>query len=135
MWNSSAWIEKNDGKDKKQTDEYMTKGNVTEQGIIKFFMNTVGTSACISKKNELTDDRILCIVPFTSKRKMGSIVVRQSDRIGTDKEVRVYCKGAPDMLLNKVEYTSIKDGRIQSINTQASVPKELLGEMEMEAGA
>ena len=76
MWNSSAWIEKNDGKDKKQTDEYVTKGNVTEQGIIKFFMNAVGTSACISKKNELTEDRILCVVPFTSKRKMGSIVVR-----------------------------------------------------------
>jgi len=30
MWNSSARIEKNDGKDKQITDEYLTKGNVTE---------------------------------------------------------------------------------------------------------
>jgi hypothetical protein len=44
MWNSSAWIEKNDGKDKMVTDEYLTKGNVTEQGIMKFFMNAIGAT-------------------------------------------------------------------------------------------
>lgn len=66
---------------------------------------------------------------------MGSIVVRQNDKIGTDKEVRVYCKGAPDMLLQKVTFTSVKDGRVHNINTQSAVPKELLSEMEIESGA
>ena len=33
-------------------------------------------------KNELTEDITLCIVPFTSTRKMGSIVVRRPDRSG-----------------------------------------------------
>jgi len=39
LWNSSARIEKNDGTDPNIKDEYVTKGNVTEQGMIKFFMN------------------------------------------------------------------------------------------------
>lgn len=76
LWNSSAWIEKNDGKDPLIKDEYIPKGNVTEQGIMKFFMNSMGANFCVKKKGDLTDDKILCTVPFTSKRKMGSIVVR-----------------------------------------------------------
>ena len=44
LWNSSAWIEKNDGKDPNITSEYVTKGNVTEQGIIKFFINATSAS-------------------------------------------------------------------------------------------
>jgi len=47
LWNSSARIEKNDGQDPNETGEYVTKGNVTEQGIIKFFMNTIGAEGCI----------------------------------------------------------------------------------------
>jgi len=35
----------------------------------------------------------LCIVPFDSQRKRGSIVVEREDG-----SVRVYCKGAPDVL-------------------------------------
>lgn len=112
------------------TDEYVTKGNVTEQGIMKFFMNALGPSACLRKKGDLTDDKILCVVPFTSKRKMGSIVVRQSDKMNTDKEVRVYCKGAPDMLLKKVTYCITKDGTIQPISRQTKVPKDLLLDTE-----
>ena len=32
----------------------MTKGNVTEQGIIKFFMNNMGGEGCIDFKKNLT---------------------------------------------------------------------------------
>lgn len=42
MWNSSARIEKNDGKDPQIKDEWLTKGNVTEQGLFKFFMGFIG---------------------------------------------------------------------------------------------
>lgn len=71
---------------------------------------------CVGKKADLTEDKILCVVPFTSKRKMGSIVVRQIDKVNSDKEVRVYCKGAPDMLLQKVNRTVGKDGMVKKIN-------------------
>lgn len=135
LWNSSAWIEKNDFKDPNVKDDYVTKGNVTEQGIMKFFMNSMGANFCVKKKSDLTDDKILCIVPFTSSRKMGSIVVKQQDKLGTDKEVRVYCKGAPDMLLQKVSYSITKDGTVAPINSQTQVPSELLKPMEKETGA
>lgn len=62
-------------------------------------MDAIGPTQCVSKKTALKPEHILCEVPFTSKRKMASIVVRQADKINTDKEVRVYTKGAPDMLL------------------------------------
>jgi len=42
MWNSSARIEKNDGSDPQIKDEWLTKGNVTEQGLFKFFMGVLG---------------------------------------------------------------------------------------------
>jgi len=42
MWNSSARIEKNESPDTKDDNPHWpweTKGNVTESGIFKFFMN------------------------------------------------------------------------------------------------
>lgn len=42
LWNSSAWIEKN------EEGVYEAKGNVTEAGIIKYFMNSpLTTEGCI----------------------------------------------------------------------------------------
>jgi hypothetical protein len=49
LWNSSARIEQEEG-------EWITRGNVTEQGLIKFFMNTISAEGCIGKRNELADD-------------------------------------------------------------------------------
>ena len=103
MWNSSARIEKNDGSDKEVTDEYLTKGNVTEQGIFKFFMGVLGGAGALAQKNALTEENTVEVIQFTSSRKRASIIVRNSDKIGTDEEIRVYCKGAPDMLF---EYTT-----------------------------
>lgn len=110
LWNSSARIEKNDGSDPNVTSEYVTKGNVTEQGIIKFFMSSIGASGCLGVKDQLQGENVLCVIPFTSKRKRGSIVVRNPDQEGTDQEVRVYCKGAPDMLFEFVDYVVGGDG-------------------------
>jgi hypothetical protein len=44
---------------------------------------------------------------------MGSIVVRVTDKIGTDKEIRIYTKGAPDFLLEKCLYTATADGTVK----------------------
>jgi hypothetical protein len=49
---------------------------------------------------------------------MGSIVVNQQNFIGTGKEIRVYTKGAPDMLLDKVKYCIGKDGTTKSIDSE-----------------
>lgn len=103
LWNSSARIEKNNGANKLITDEYVLNGNVTEMGLIKFFTGAIGFEACISERQRLTADNTLCVISFSSSRKRASIVVRNLDKEGTDEEVRVYCKGAPDMLF---DYTS-----------------------------
>ena len=100
MYNSSARIEKNEEDDKDKTP-YMTKGNVTEQGIIKFFMNQFNKDSGNTaekagkamldaklKVNEKNDG--LDIVEFSSSRKRASIVVHHGDG------VRIYTKGAPD---------------------------------------
>lgn len=86
---------------------------MTEQGILKYLAAATSTEACVKKKAELSEDKIQCIIPFTSKRKMGSVVVKVSDKIGTDKEIRVYTKGAPDMLLERCTYTTSADGTVR----------------------
>jgi len=42
------------------------------------------------------------LISFSSKRKRASIVVRNPSKRGTDQEVRIYTKGAPDMLFDKL---------------------------------
>jgi Ca2+-transporting ATPase len=103
----------------------MTKGNVTEQGVIKFFMYVMGGQGCIDFKNSLTEENILCIVPFTSKSKKGTIVVRNPALAGSDQEVRVYCKGAPDFLFEQTTQIVTPDGSIANINDETDVPSDL----------
>lgn len=98
IWNSSARVEKN-----KDTNQLETAGNVTEQGIFKFFANDCNLEGLIAKKDELKEENILQIVPFSSKRKRGSIVVRNPKLKGRKGEVRVYCKGAPDFFLMEAD--------------------------------
>ena len=73
FWNSSARIEKD------ETDEYVTKGNVTEQGIIKFFMSTEGAEKCLEVKHELTEQMTLQLISFSSSRKRASVVVHHPE--------------------------------------------------------
>ena len=127
LWNSSARIEKNDGTDPEIKDEFVTKGNVTEQGLIKFFMKILTGQGCVDKRNELTEENTLCVISFSSSRKRASIVVRNPEMAGTDQEVRVYCKGAPDMVLDYTTNVICEDGSVQSLDANTYVPAELLG--------
>jgi len=104
----------------------MTKGNVTEQGIIKFFMNEMGGQGCIDFIMGLSEENTLCVIPFTSTRKRGTIVVRNPELAGTDQEVRVYCKGAPDMVFNDTTKVVLADGSIADIQDSTEVPSDLL---------
>ena len=59
LWNSTARIEKSDGKDGGVLGEWITKGNVTEQGILGCFMSAIGAQACVDFKNTLEQDNVL----------------------------------------------------------------------------
>lgn len=50
LWNSSAVIEKNEEPD---GEEYVTRGNVTEQGLLKFFMGVLGPVGTIEQMKRL----------------------------------------------------------------------------------
>jgi len=62
------------------------------------FMGALGAEACIDQTNKLNQENVLQTISFSSKRKRGSIIIRQPEHEGTDREVRIYTKGAPDML-------------------------------------
>lgn len=87
LWNSTARIEKNDNKDpKKPLDKFpwLTAGNVTEQGILKFFMHILQGEGCVAKQSEKTEDNTLCLIPFSSSRKRATIVMRNPNLAGSD---------------------------------------------------
>jgi magnesium-transporting ATPase (P-type) len=132
LWNSSARIEVNDGKDANIKDEFVTKGNVTEQGLIKFFMGTMGGKGCLDVRNKLKEENILTVISFTSSRKRASIVVRNPEQEGTSQEVRVYCKGAPDMLFDFTSEVITENGSIENLNSTTTIPNDLLNEGEAE---
>lgn len=90
-------------------------------------MNYVGGQGCLDIRDSLDDENVLCIVPFSSQRKRGSIVVRNPDAEGTDQEVRVYCKGAPDFLLPDTTQVLLADGSTAGIEDEGSVPEVLGG--------
>jgi len=49
----------------------------------------------------------LCTIPFSSSRKRGSIVLKHPSQDGM---VRIYTKGAPDMLFPKVSHVKNDQG-------------------------
>jgi magnesium-transporting ATPase (P-type) len=65
-------------------------------------MNTIKAEGCIKQRLKLTDQNTLELISFSSSRKRASIVVRNPEKRGTNQEVRVYTKGAPDMLFERL---------------------------------
>jgi magnesium-transporting ATPase (P-type) len=86
----------------------------------------------------LKEENILQVVPFSSKRKRGSIVVRNPNLEGSKGEVRVYCKGAPDFFLmdadpnSDVVYPEMtfvqSEAGEHSLEDTADVPGELMND-------
>jgi Ca2+-transporting ATPase len=120
MWNSSARIEKD------KTGNWVTMGNVTEQGIIKFFMNNEGAEGCNGMRNSLTDENTLALISFSSSRKRASIVIRNAEKEGTNQEVRIYTKGAPDMLFPMVSGVVNANGEVCGAGDTVECPQELI---------
>lgn len=88
-------------------------------------MNDKGGKGCIDIRDSLDKSNVLVEVPFSYSRKRGSIVVRNPEFAGTDKEVRIYCKGAPEILLENANSVMCEDGSITSIFDKTEVPEEL----------
>lgn len=74
---------------------YIPNGNGTECGMLKFIQNN-GHAVQDLIKNKV--GRVKTFIPWTPKRKMESTAILQP---GDDNTVRVYSKGAPEVLLQK----------------------------------
>ena len=129
FWNSSARIEKNiDDKTKVQDSKepFKLEGNVTEQGIIKFFLKVMSHQECLDERNKLTEANTLELISFSSKRKRASIVVKYPSKAGEPDEVRIYTKGAPDMLFDFTSNVMLENGTVASFDDTTKFPAELL---------
>lgn len=102
-FNSSAYIEVLDDGSRK------TKGNVTEVGIIDYLRR----SGFNDEAEQLIKDRVLenveviASLPFSSARKRSSVAVKHPKQAGL---VRVYVKGAPDMVMKHCSSIILEDG-------------------------
>lgn len=70
---------------------------------------------------------LLETISFSSKRKRASVVVKTGDG-----NVRVYTKGAPDMLWDKLSGVIQADGSLLGINDNSNVADELVDEKKGE---
>ena len=68
-----------------------------------------------NEKKKLTDENTLCVVSFSSSRKRASIAIRNPGA-PADREVRIYTKGAPDMILDTTTKVILANGSIADIN-------------------
>jgi magnesium-transporting ATPase (P-type) len=74
------------------------------------------------------EDLELIRLPFTSKRKKASVVVRQPALEGTEREVRVYTNGGPDYLGARVTRFLNASGVEEGIDDSCSIPEALAGQ-------
>jgi Ca2+-transporting ATPase len=91
-------------------------------------MHDMGGEGIVSTKAKLTEDKLLSVIQFTSSRKKASVVVK------TNTGVRVYTKGAPDMLFPDVTSIVGADGSPQPIDQKMNVDQTLLSADEQGRG-
>lgn len=100
-YNSTSYVEirteEEKEKDKNDKREYAAKGNSTEQGLIRFFLDHCGHEILKKMQEERTLDHLLrASIPFDSAYKMSFAAVKvPQDR----NKIRIFGKGAPDFLL------------------------------------
>lgn len=90
-----------------------------EDGVFKPFgnpteiaLNVLGQKAGVTKESLLLKNKIIRTLPFTSDRKMMSVVVE------TDKGYRLYTKGAPDVLLQNSQQLLLDGKLVESSRSQ-----------------
>jgi len=89
VFNSTAFIETGEG-------GKTTSGNVTEVGLIKYLTQSKVNAEKLIEQRE--NNEVLFRLPFNSKRKRCTTVVRHPSQAG---KVRVFVKGAPEIVIDK----------------------------------
>lgn len=82
--------------------------------------NKANAGKTILEAKKAVNNIELCVVEFSSSRKRASVVVKHNEG------VRVYTKGAPDMLFPLLTGVLDSDMNLQGLDSSANVP-ELLG--------
>lgn len=102
-WNCSAFVETElDG-------QKVCKGNVTEVGLLNYLMNS-GIDAEMYIKQK--DGKMEMQIPFDSRRK------RQTTAIKTENGVRVFVKGAPEVVIQRCNSFIAEDGEVQEMDEE-----------------
>ena len=84
---------------------YIPVGNGTEVGLLKFLQDAeIPIHDLILKKL----GRIEAVIPFSTIRKRSITAVRHPDK---EDLVRIYIKGAPELIVNKCTRTYDVDGK------------------------
>lgn len=122
FWNSSARIEENKDRDTMKEQPFIFEGNITEQGIIKFFNKVMTGQECLEQRQKLTEDNTCALISFTSSRKRASIVVKYPSKAGNSDEVRIYTKGAPDVIFDSTTNVMCADGSVCSFEDTTEIP-------------
>lgn len=100
LYNCDARIEMND------EAYYVPVGNGTEVGLIKFLQDAeIPVHDLIKKKL----GRIEAVIPFSTIRKRSIAAVRHPD---VEDLIRVYIKGAPEIIVSKCSRTYDVDGKV-----------------------
>jgi len=103
IFNSTAFIQTNDD----GTEE--TTGNVTEVGLIKYL-----TASNCPTKDKITERDMgepIFTIPFSSARKRATTAMW----IDNGSKVRVFCKGAPEIVIEKCDQFHSKGGEVEEL--------------------
>jgi magnesium-transporting ATPase (P-type) len=100
LFNCSARIERD------ESGNVTTAGNCTEQGLIKYLLEAGVHAENLLRQKE---DRVLTVIPFNSKRKRACTAIDHPTKENT---VRVFVKGAPEIVMDLCESYFDKDGNV-----------------------
>lgn len=97
----------------------MTKGNLTDQGILKYLINTNSkVDELLAKKESLTEFNI----PFNSSRKRATTAIR-NPRLHNN--VSVFSKGAPEIVIDYCDNILNQHGEIDELTPE--MKKDIIG--------
>ena len=81
LWNTKAFVEKNKlppaERGEGEKDDFLVRGNITDQGVLNFFMQTMGAEPTMAYMDRIQEEgKTLLTIPFSPSRKKATIVVR-----------------------------------------------------------
>jgi calcium-translocating P-type ATPase len=94
IMNTTAYYEFKKDADGNQTTEEVGSGNVTELGLLNYLRDSgVAVKDTIATRTEMSTAGVEMQIPLNSERKRSTIVLPKGDGF------RIYCKGAPEVVI------------------------------------